>query len=160
MNLFFCAYWPFVYHHFRNVCSHLLPLFFFLKKRLGYWLPVTKLHQFFLLMTKPLSGYESQIFSLEIEVCINFLLAAPTVCGSSPCQGSNPCHSRDNVRSVTCWATRELWILHLHFLHGVLWRTPVFNFDEVKFILFSVVNVLVSKKICLFPVFSLDVFQH
>ena len=35
-------------------------------------------------------------------------LAKPAACGSSLGQGSNPCHSSDKVRSLTCCAAREL----------------------------------------------------
>ena len=46
----------------------------------------------------------------------------PTSCGSSPGQGSNPCHSCnqrhniDNGGSLTCWSTRELPHLKLILL--------------------------------------------
>ena len=39
-----------------------------------------------------------------------------------------------------------VWSLHFHFMNGLFWRIPVFNFDEIQFIIFLWLMLLCPKK--------------
>ena len=52
-----------------------------------------------------------------------------------PAQGPNPCPSRDNTRSLTCWVTRELW-RDLFNSGGFTWCL-----DQVMFLLQNVLHL-------------------
>ena len=68
-------------------------------------------------------------------------------------QGSNPCHSSDNARSLTCWATREHLVFVLliirkveHFLNGY-WPLNTFIFETTFIFKKSFINCLLSLQL-------------